>query len=858
MSGSERSRHRSPRPRRSHDRPWSRLRGLAAAALCLLSLGARADGDTQPLKDVLDAIARSGIRLIYSSATVTPDLRVRSVPPGPTTPERLRSLLQPFALQADPLPGGGYVIVAMRQPATASLAISVSTESSGTEAPVPGATVSIPESGRRTRTDRNGRAEFTRLAAGTCALEVRAEGFRVATAVARVEPSGSTTVSVRLVREIASLDEVVVQTSRYDAGAILGVPIGREALEENPVTSTDAGRALQLLPGSTEAGYTARTHVRGSRDDETLFRYDGVTLTNPYHLEELQSLFSAIDPATVDSVTSWTGVAPIQFGGRIGAVVDIEPRRISTATIDARASTQGAGLFLGTPFANDEGSVFVAARAENSVSPAAWVDQDGAVPYYDDLVARATWAFGPRTRAAAGVLGIDDRRDAYSNDGTQSVRLASRELYSWLRLTHDFLSGIRSETLLSSEDSTDFVNGSVGEPGIEVGALATHDAHDSYTVREELSLPRSPRWSGRIGAERVQTEGIGETTGIATYYAPFVPALQPAASFVSRTASSVHAIASALYADIRWKATDSTIADLGARRDRQQYRDQAGQREWNLRMNVRQRLGDATTLRGGWGQVAQADVLEDVLSEGGSSQPAPPRRLTQSNVSLEQALPRSWNLRVEAYRKRESAPVTTYENVFSPFSLVPEIGVDQVQVVAQRARMQGIEATIESDRAAPWIASLSYTRARAEDLIASQWTPRSWDQPNALQLRALWQGGPWHVSAVLSWHNGWPYTPLLVSNSVWRDPTTVSVALAPRNSARLDDYLSLDLRATWERPLWGGVLQASIELLNATNSKSTCCVQYSVVSEPGGLSSLASVPGYWLKIMPIIGVRWRN
>jgi hypothetical protein len=806
---------------------------------------------------VLDAIARSGTRLIYSSATVTPDLRVRGLPPGATTRERLRSLLEPFGLQANPLPGGGYVIVAAHQPASSPLTISVSTDSLGAAAPVAGATVSIPAGGRRTRTDRDGRAVFTGLPAGTYFLEVKAEGFRVATAVAHTEQTGSSVLSVTLQREVASLDEVVVQTGRYDAGATLGVPIGRDALEDNPVTSTDAGRALQLLPGSTEAGYTARTHVRGSRDDETLFRYDGVTLTNPYHLEELQSLFTAIDPATVDSVTSWTGVAPIQFGGRIGAVVDIEPRRILDATVDARASTQGAGLFLGTPFADDSGSVFVAARAENSVSPAAWVDQDGAVPYFDDLVARATWAFGPRTFAAAGVLGIDDRRGAYSNDGTQAVRLASRDLYSWLRLTHDFLGGLRSETLLSSEDSNDFVSGSVAEPGIEVGSLATRDAHDSYTVREELSLPRSQRWSGRIGAERAQTVGSSQSTGLASYSAPFVPPLQPSASLVDRASNSIHAIASAAYADIRWKATDDTVADFGARRDRQQYRGEAGQSEWNLRMNVRQRLDESTVVRGAWGQASQADILED-SSVPGSSQPAPARRLTQTDLSLERVLAATWSLRVEAYRKYEGAPVTTYENVFSPFSLVPEIGVDQVQIVAQRARMRGIETTLESDRSAPWSGSLSYTWSRAEDLVADQWTPRSWDQPNAVQMRALWQGGPWHVSGVLSWHSGWPYTPLLVSNSEWRDPSTVDVALAPRNSARLDSYLSLDLRVTWERRLWGGVLQASFELLNATNAKSTCCEQYSIVSAPGGLSSLVEARGYWLTIMPIIGVRWRN
>lgn len=172
--------------------------------------------------------------------------------------------------------------------------------------------------------------------------------------------------------------------------------------------------------------------------------------------------------------------------------------------------------------------------------------------------------------------------------------------------------------------------------------------------------------------------------------------------------------------------------------------------------------------------------------------------------------------------------------------------------------MRGIETTLESDRSAPWSASLSYTWSRAEDFVANQWTPRSWDQPHAVQMRALWQGGPWHVSGVLSWHSGWPFTPLLVSNTEWRDPTTVGVAFGPRNSERLDNYVSLDLRVTWQHPLWGGVLQASFELLNATNAKSKCCEQYSVVSEPGGVSSLIETPAYWLTIMPIIGVRWRN
>ena len=132
-------------------------------------------------------------------------------------------------------------------------------------------------------------------------------------------------------------------------------------------------------------------------------------------------------------------------------------------------------------------------------------------------------------------------------------------------------------------------------------------------------------------------------------------------------------------------------------------------------------------------------------------------------LSLERALSAAWGLRIEAYRKFEGAPVTTYENVFSPFSLVPEIGIDQVEVAAQRARMQGVETTLESDRSAPWSASFR-TRGPAP---RTSWPGSGRPDPGISQRGASERTlarRPWHVSGMLSWHSGWPYTPLLVSN----------------------------------------------------------------------------------------------
>ena len=844
------------RPARRAKRPA--VIAILGCAIGLLSAQVRADAEGPLLADALAAIAANGVRLIYSSETVPPDARAAGPPRGTSTAERLHSLLAPLNLEARQLPSGGYVIVAVSRRAAATLTLAVTVDGESPPEAVAAALVLVPQARRRTRTDRLGRATLVDLAPGSYDVEVRAEGFRAARREVAVEPSGLTTLAVALVREPTSVAQVIVETSRYDSTASVGVPISRDALQASPVTSNDTARALQVLPGTAVAGYTARTHIRGSRDDETLFRYDGLTLTDPYHLNDLQSLLSAIDPATVESVTSWTGVAPIEFGGRIGGVVDIEPRRMSAPAIDAQTSQRDASLLLGSPFADARGTVFAALRIGNALSPVGWIDQETGPPAFDDLVIRATWAIDAQTSLAAGILAIDDRRAAFSIGRSENARVSGQDLYSWVRLAHEFAPMLRSETLVSTEDSRDHIAGSANQPAMENGTLSRQDNHFSYTVREELKLSTSARWSTLLGAEHTATSVNNQLATVATFAPPFVPALQPSRERGVATNTSVNASNSAVYGAVRWQASDWTIADLGVRRDSRRFGAVPGDAQASARASLRQRLSDSTTLRLGWGQGSQADLYNLTRAADGTLQPAAPRRVTQSNLSLERWLGNGLSLRAEAYLKREQAPLQTYENVFSEFALVPELEVDYQAVLSQGARMRGVEFSVESDQSRPVSGWLTYAWSRAEDRIGGRWTPRSWDQPHAVQLGTRWQRGPWRAAGVLSWHSGWPYTPLRASSTQWVDPSTVTLVLAPRNSARLGNVLSLDLRVGWEHALWSGTLEAFLELYDATDSQAVCCRNYSVVSQPDGSSRLVEAPGVWLAFTPILGVRWRN
>ena len=840
-------------------------RGGAAVlllALVLVPAVAWPADRSQPLEELLQSIARSGVQLIYSSETIPPGLRTTPPPSDLPVEERLKRLLAPLHLEAQKLPTGGYVIVHSHQ-ITVALEIAVTMERDGVVSPLPGADVSLLKAQRHGLTDQSGRVTFLDLTPGDYPVVVKSDGSRAVHRTVRVAAGGAAArIDVRILWESLSPEEIWIEGNRYDAGATLGLSAARETLVSTPITSNDAVRSLQLLPGTAVAGYSAKTHVRGSRDDETLVRYDGLTLTDPYHLESLQSLNSAIDPAVMEAATSWTGVAPIQFGGRIGAVVDVVPRTITHGTIDAELSNRDVRVLVGIPFDNARGTVFASARLSNASSPARWLEPASLSPDYRDYTLRATWQVAPRTRMVAGALIIDDVLNFISSESEpadQRAQLSANENYSWLKLVHDFLPWVRSETLVSYELAEGTLQGGIYSPGIEVGFMDKSDHDSALTVSEELTIVPAQKWALQIGIERTEANIEDTLSKRVTFSPPFVPGLQPSAQVQQNSNVSLNTVVQSFYSAIQWQSSDGTLVDVGARHDGRRFDSGAtSDGHWSLRGNLRQRLSESTVLRLGWGQTTQASVFDFTRAADGSAQPAPARELTQVELSVEQELNGHWFLRTTIYDKRERSPFETYENVFTPFALLQEIDVGTQLVVTQRAHMRGLEAQLESDRSAPLSGWLSYAWSTAKDDIAGQWVPRTWDQPHAVQLGTRWRRGPWQVTGLFAWHTGWPYTPLVASTTTWQNPDLVSFTLAPRNSARRQNFASLDLRASWEHSLWGGLFQAALELNDVTNSKTVCCQSYAVAQWPDGSSHLINSQDYWLGFSTLFSIRWQR
>jgi hypothetical protein len=137
----------------------------------------------------------------------------------------------------------------------------------------------------------------------------------------------------------APLQEISVYASRYSIeGREVAAPreLSSSDIEVVPGSHDDSLRALKSLPGLA-SNVSGRPYIRGSLEDDVLVRYDGITLLDPFHLKNYQSLISAIDPAAVERIEVFSGGFPVRYGTRSGGVIDITPPSRIPATRTASA-----------------------------------------------------------------------------------------------------------------------------------------------------------------------------------------------------------------------------------------------------------------------------------------------------------------------------------------------------------------------------------------------------------------------------------------------------------------------------------------------------------------------------------------
>ena len=230
--------------------------------------------------------------------------------------------------------------------------------------PIPDLVIRVKGTNRVVVTDENGNYAL-QLPAGYNVLSTSAMGVRGMEREVVMYNDG--TLDIQLAESLEQLDEVVVE-----ADAVSNV---EEAITGNEEITSEESKDIPLvlgernilevakaLPGISSAGEGASgLNVRGGKTDQNLVLLDDAVIYNPTHFF---GIFQALNPFTTEKVNIYKGAPPVEFGGRLSSVLDIETKNGNVEKIAGEGSIGPVtgNLALEIPIKKDTSSLVIGGR----------------------------------------------------------------------------------------------------------------------------------------------------------------------------------------------------------------------------------------------------------------------------------------------------------------------------------------------------------------------------------------------------------------------------------------------------------------------------------------------------------------
>lgn len=809
---------------------------LVVLLICLLGGSVQAaDGRGEedfvgrPLADVLDDLRGEGLKLIYSSDVVTPEMVVASAPKASRPGKILREVLAPHRLTTEAGPGGTILILREatdEPPAFSSIHGTIIDVLTGK--PLAGARIEALGTGVEVSSDSEGRFELRALPVGIYTLVVRLPGFVIQRMDnVRVVLSTATRLDFRLRASPEVIDNVVVTPSAYRLYGDepqTSQSMTRQEIEQTPNLADDVNRAVARLPGIANPDMTSNLYIRGGADDEVLYLVDGMELFSPFHFEPHLSMFSITNSRAVQNLDVSTGGFSAVYGDRMSGVLDL-----SSTTPSGPTSNSLGVSFINAHFVSegtfDHGrGEWLAAVKYGYMEIILGIVGDGndeVAPRYGDVMAKVRYRLTDRTTLGASTLVAANRFQLFNEKSygqVQEIDASQDNLYAWLTLETVWSPRLFSRTLLYT--------GGLERAGVAFDHQLweqTSSVDDTRNtefngLKQNWTVEASDRHMLRAGFDAKSLVGEYDYHSQTEITDPIV--IGTGAPIVKETdiVTRREGWDLAAFVSDQIRIARPFTLELGLRWDSQTYTDDDAL--LSPRINLLYRATDRDAIRLAWGVFGQSQWIHELRVQDGVEDFFPAQRSQNVVLGYEHGFAGGVSLGVEAYHKGISTPWPRFENLFHPRDGIPELESDRVRIDPDSARAYGIE--LFTRRMGPgrfgwWF---GYVWSRAEDEIDGDWVLRSWDQTHAVTASFNYRiGRRWNFNASGLYHTGWPTTQ--VSANLVQDPDGTwrfEPYLGSRNATRYPDFHRLDVRASRDFSLKRSEITLYLEIINLLGS----------------------------------------
>ena len=328
---------------------------LSATDAWALQAASRPKLAGRPLADVLRELQAQGLKIVFSSELVRPELRVATEPKATAPRKILDDVLAAHGLEVRAGPGGSLLVVrgrrqrprAIESMAKGTIAGIVVDARNG--APLPGVLVVAPGEDRRTLTGKDGAFTLEDIPAEHQPLFVSLVGYGLARPVVDVRPGQVATITVPLADGTSTYTEhVTVVADPFRGTQTTAAAPQRQILTSadvqalRGVLTDDPFRAVQALPGVAN-GDDRRSEfsVRGSDFRHIGVSIDGlpaISLLHNVRDYENQGSIGLVNGDLLDRVELAAGPYAQEQPGRTGAWLHLRLREGSRDVMQAHGA----------------------------------------------------------------------------------------------------------------------------------------------------------------------------------------------------------------------------------------------------------------------------------------------------------------------------------------------------------------------------------------------------------------------------------------------------------------------------------------------------------------------------------------
>jgi hypothetical protein len=190
-------------------------------------------------------------------------------------------------------------------------------------------TVFIQELMTGKQTDINGFYALSKIKEGTYTLKCAAIGYDTATTRITIGAGKITTQNLYAIATAVQMEEATIIGDRQKARNDVKISVNtvtQKELKQLPAFGgePDLAQYLQVLPGVVFSGdQGGQLYIRGGTPVHNKVLLDGMIVYNPFHSI---GLFSVFDADIIRSADVYAGGFGAQYGGRIGAIIDVNTR----------------------------------------------------------------------------------------------------------------------------------------------------------------------------------------------------------------------------------------------------------------------------------------------------------------------------------------------------------------------------------------------------------------------------------------------------------------------------------------------------------------------------------------------------